>query len=230
MRRLASLQRGRGLACAVAKRFVRLGARGGGWIERLQILKRQPAEPRRETRLIGEAAQFVLKRYDHQAHLKAPIAEMGVAPDFVAAKAEDALQAFADDRGAQMPHMHALGDIGPAIINEHTPRLRDNLGAGARIGRNFLRARRQRRIGDREIEKSGAGQGRRGRHIHGAPRRRDLASHVRGLAPDRFRHRESAIALEVAKIGPVGPAHPRVRGVKAERGEHTNRRRRQSLR
>ncbi len=56
---------------------------------------------------------------DQQAHLEAPVAEVGVAHHLVAAEAVQALDRLADDRGAQVAHVHRLGDVGAAVVDHH---------------------------------------------------------------------------------------------------------------
>ena len=55
---------------------------------------------------------------DQQAHLEAPVAEVGVAQHLVAAEPVEPLDGLADDRGAQVADVHLLGDVGAAVVDD----------------------------------------------------------------------------------------------------------------
>ena len=61
---------------------------------------------------------------DNQPHLVAPVAQMDVAYHLVAFVTHDALDALADNRRAQVPHVQRLGHVRPAIINHDGARAR----------------------------------------------------------------------------------------------------------
>ncbi len=67
----------------------------------------------------AEPAQLVFERGDEEPHLEAPVAEVRVAPHLVAAKPEDALDALADDRRAQVTDVHGLRHVRPAVVDDH---------------------------------------------------------------------------------------------------------------
>ncbi len=158
---MAGLQFGRGPPRPVAISRVRLVARRGRGIEPVQVIKRNLGGEQRVKRGLvrlgesrrpllealergGDVGMFVADGDDQQAHLQAPVAEVGVADHGVAPEAVDALDRFADDRGAQMPHVHFLGDIGSAIVDEDAPGRGDAHRSGARIGGDCVCAPGQR--------------------------------------------------------------------------------------
>ena len=73
---------------------------------------------------LGQRRVLVQHGDDQQAHLEAPVAEVGVAQHLVAAEAVEPLDRLADDRGAQVADVHLLGDVGAAVVDEHPPRRR----------------------------------------------------------------------------------------------------------
>ena len=117
--------RGR-FAGAVAKRVVVLRAGRGLRIDRLQIVERDRVELRarftRRRRVGIDRREAFFEVRDQKPHLEAPVAEMRIAPHAVAAEAEQPLDALADDRRAQMAHMHRLGDVGTAVIDDDASR------------------------------------------------------------------------------------------------------------
>lgn len=62
---------------------------------------------------IGQVRLAALQLGDDQADLQAPVAQMNVADDIVAEVAVDALDALADDGGAQMADVQGLGHVRP---------------------------------------------------------------------------------------------------------------------
>ena len=144
---------------------------------------------------------------------------MGVADGLVAAEAADALDRFADDRGPKVADVHLLGDVGPAVIDQHPSWRGQGLGAGAGIGGQGVGPRRQGRGADREIDEAGAGdldrlyvrvarQG--GGHGGG-----DLP----GVPPGGLGGHQGPVALKVSKVRPIGGRHAPVVGGQAQGGE-----------
>ena len=145
---------------------------------------------------------------DQQAHLEAPVAEVGVAQHLVAAEAVEPLDRLADDRGAQVADVHLLGDVGAAVVDQHPARRRDRAGAGARIGGDRVGARRERRVADPQVDEARAGD------LDRWPAARSPASalgHGGGdlarVAPGGLGRRQRAVALEVGQVRPVGGRH-----------------------
>jgi hypothetical protein len=82
---------------------------------------------------------------------------VGVAQDRVAAEPIEAFDGLPDDRGAQVAHMHGLGDIGAAVVHEDTAGPGDHLGAQARVGGDLVGAIREGGVGDDEVDEAGTG-------------------------------------------------------------------------
>ena len=57
--------------------------------------------------------------------MRAPIADMIVACNLMAEKEQDAAQGVADDRGADVAHVHGLGHVGGGIVDDKGPRAFD---------------------------------------------------------------------------------------------------------
>jgi len=93
----------------------------------------QPLHERPDERVL------VADSHDQQAHLKAPVAEVGVAQDLVAAEAVDAFDGFADDRRPQVAHVHRLGHIGSAVVDHDPARLGDLAAPVRGSGGNLAR-------------------------------------------------------------------------------------------
>jgi hypothetical protein len=137
-----------------------------------------------------ETAKFVFERGDDEAHLEAPITEMRVAPNVVAAEAIDALHAFTDDRSAQVSDVHAFGDVRPAVVHYDAALVFDGRSAGLCVIGDELRALGQGVSGDFEVENPGpamVGGGELGRSI-----RRDGLRHF--LRLPGLRHRSAPFA------------------------------------
>jgi hypothetical protein len=167
----AALQRCGGFACAIADVNIALfHAARVSRVDRFELIERERFQSVHRASLDHQTAKFVFERCDDEAHLEAPIAEVRVAPDLVAAEAIDALHAFADDRGTQVPDMHALGDVRPAVVHYDAALAFDGRSAGLWIViGDELRALGQRVSGDFEVEKSWPGDARRRRKLSRAP-------------------------------------------------------------
>ncbi len=130
------LELGRRPARAVAIVGIGLGPGGGRGIEAVEIVQPDVAGEKRlggalvgvgeMGRLFGVRLQPVRDRRigvgaggDQQAHLEAPVAEVGVAQDLVAGETVQPLDRLADDRGAQVADVHLLGDVGAAVVDQH---------------------------------------------------------------------------------------------------------------
>jgi hypothetical protein len=163
--RAPGLQVDGGAARRFQPRRIGLAGGGGARIERFQIVHRHRRVlgigPGEVGVKIKRRAPFQLDFRDQLAHLQAPVAQMHVADHRPAIGAVKPLQAIADDGGAQMADMHRLGDVGTAEIDHHGARFTiPCAGVGRtqpRIARQAIETVRQRRIGDVEIEKAGAG-------------------------------------------------------------------------
>ncbi len=157
----AVLQFCSGLAGAVAESGVFLGLGGGQRIEALQILKRHRTVGGEGTVAVGHEGQgqsLVAAGGDQEAHLEAPVAEVGVAPDDVAAEAEQPLQAFADDGGAQVADVHRLGHVRTGVVDDDLERRPVQRGAGqGLVGGDFCGALRQGGVGELQVDKAGTG-------------------------------------------------------------------------
>ena len=154
----AALQFGGRLAGAVAEGGVFLGLARRQRIEAIQISQRHRRLRREGTFAVGHEGvgqTFVAAGGDQQAHLEAPVAEVGVAGDVVAAQAEQPFQALADDGAAQVADVHGLGHVRAAVVDDHLARL-DARGAGQFfIRRDLGRALGQGRVGQLHVDEAG---------------------------------------------------------------------------
>ena len=200
----AGLQFGGRLAGAVTEGRVFLRARGRGRIEPLQILQRDRAFGG-----VGAVAleisglAFVFQRRDQQPHLEAPVAEVRVAPDGVAPETEQALQALADDRRAQVADVHRLGDIGAAVVDDDLARLGHGRSAGHRAGGHFGRAFGQRPVRHADIDEARPGDLDRGDLGAVLQMGCDLGRQIARIGPGLFGGGQGAVGLEIGEVGPV---------------------------
>ena len=97
----------------------------GGGLERFVVVKALfgfPVEGHQITQIDGISGVerfggHLLEVGDQHAELGPPVTDMVEPQHLVAAEFQNAGQAVANDRGAQMPHMHFLGDVGAGEIN-----------------------------------------------------------------------------------------------------------------
>ena len=153
-----------------------------------------------------DAAQFHFG--DQLAHLQAPIAQMHVADHMPAIGAVKPLQAIADDGGAQMPHMHGLGDIGPAEIDDRGAAL-----AGIGRAQPLVAAPARPRCAastssvTSRLMKPGPAISTLANCGSAFSRAAIFSAMARGLAFRKFCRRQGAIALELRQVGPVRGQH-----------------------
>ena len=67
----------------------------------------------------------MLVTIDNHPKLRAPVAEVVVADRLVAEEFQGAVQAIADDGAADVAHVHRLGDVGGAVVDDVRLRLAD---------------------------------------------------------------------------------------------------------
>ena len=149
------------------------------------------------------------------AHLQAPIAQMDIADHLPAIGAIKPLQAIADDGGTQMTHMHGLGDIGAAEIDQQGLAV---AGLGRGIAVAAMRGI-ERRIGQIQIDEAGTGDldlGELRDRLSAARRssRRWRADWPWLLSPPPARH-----CTGTGQIGPVGQLTWPKRSVQSFGGE-----------
>ena len=99
----------------------------GGGLERFIVVKAffgLPVEGHQITQIDGISGVerfwgHLLEVGDQHAELGSPVTHVVEPQHLVAAEFQNAGQAVANDRGAQMPHMHFFGDVGAGEINNH---------------------------------------------------------------------------------------------------------------
>ncbi|MNE09448.1 hypothetical protein D3C80_1021220 [compost metagenome] len=219
----AALQFSGGLAGAVAEGGVFLGLGGGLGIEALQVFQRDRAFSGEGTVAVGHEGQgqtFVAAGGDEQAHLEAPVAEVGVAPDDVAAEAEQPLQALADDGGAQVADVHRLGHVGTGVVDDDLARRRVQRGAGQGFVSGHLGgALGQGGVGELEVDEAGAGDFDRGQARVVAEALGHLGGQLARIGLQRLGGGQGAVGLEVGQVGAVRSDDAGKRGVHAFGGE-----------
>ena len=90
------------------------------------------------------------------AKLRPPVAQVVIGHDLVAEKAKQPGQGVADDRASQMSHVHGLGDIGRAVVNDEGAR-GGRFNSKAQIASQPLHLQREPIIAEAQIDKAGAG-------------------------------------------------------------------------
>ena len=94
---------------------------------------------------------------DEHAELGAPVAHVIEAQHRMAAELEHPRQGVANDRGAQMPHMHLLGDVGAGKIHHHRRRVLHRRHAETLVPQPCRHLRRQPLRADREVDEARPG-------------------------------------------------------------------------
>ncbi len=201
----AVLQFHRGAARRLQPGRIGLARRGSRRIELFQILHRDRRLLRVRTfkggvEIDGRQA-LDLDFRDQLAHLQPPVADMDIAHHRPAIGAEQPLQAVADHGRAQMTHMHGLGDIGAAEIDQN----RFAVGRGRRFRRRD--AGIQRRIGEIKIDEARPCDLDLGKLRIGLQPRRDPLGDGAGIGFGFLGRRQRAVALELREIGTVGGLH-----------------------
>ncbi|MNS48254.1 hypothetical protein D3C72_808170 [compost metagenome] len=219
----AVLQLSGGLAGAVAEGGVFLGLGGGLGIEAFQVLQRDRTLGREGAVALGHEGVgqvLVAAGGDQQAHLEAPVAEVGVAPDGVAAEAEQPLQALADDGRAQVADVHRLGHIGAGVVDDDLARRRVQRGAGQGfVGGHLGGALGQGGVGELQVDEAGTGDLDRRQTRVGAQAFGDAGGQLARIGLQRLGGGQGAVGLEVGQVGAVRGDDTRERCVHAFGGE-----------
>ncbi len=105
---------------------------------------------------IGRLVAAVLPAPEDHAKLRAPVTEMVVGDHSVAAEAENPGQGVADYRGADVAHMHRLGDVGRRVVDDNGLGLLNRGHAQPRIGHGLSHKPPQGRIPHGEVDEAGA--------------------------------------------------------------------------
>ena len=202
--RLILLQSDRGLQRLAQALVAGPGLRRGGQVHLLQVVHR---ERRRRPRGGGVVERgdspAVLELRDEHAHRRAPVAEMDVADDLVSGEPEQALERIPDDRRAQVPDVHGLGDVRPAEVEDHRARFRNQWATEALVAPDLLEERRQKLVPHGEVDEAG----RRERDVGEQVTRLEPSDHVvgdrLGRTPVLLGRRQHATALELPQIRPL---------------------------
>ena len=167
--------------------------------------------------------RHLLEVGDQHAELGAPVAHVVEAQHWVAAKLQHPRQAVADDRGAQVPHVHLLGDVGAGEVHDHrrrrlAPRVLGGSGhPQARIREPFRHLGREPLGPQGEVDEAGAGdhrlqaelrEGRIGRQLL-----HDRLGDLAGRLPQGLGQGQGAIGLEVAELRLAGRCQLGIEGL-----------------
>ena len=203
-----------GVVRPARKGLVLLGTCGGSRINLFQIRDREGS-----LRGVGAGVSLVkvaelrlpiLQRGNHQTHLQAPVAEVGIADGLVAEEVLNALDALADDGRAQMADVQRLGHVGSAVVYDHGAGLRITRNAEARHGTGLLQILCQESGGQPQIQEAR----RDGLNLGKCRVVRQMHSHVvcdlNGRLVVGLCRGHRAVALVLAEVGPVGDRHPPV--------------------
>ena len=136
---------------------------------------------------------------------------MVVADDLVAQGREDPGQAVADDRRADVPHVHRLGDVGRREVDDDRSRLRGRHEAGTGT-EQIAQAVRDPGVVQADVEEAGAGDlGRAGERLQ-VDGVGDLAARSRGLL-QCLGQGHAAVGLVVAELRVIRRADGGLEGV-----------------
>ena len=145
--------------------------------------------------------------FNNQAHLQAPVAQVDVADDAVSEVTGDALDALADDGGAEMAHVQRLCHVGPAVVHHNGLGLRLRLQAEAgSLG--HLRHIVPKISGvQRQIQKAGFHSLNPCKHGLALQLRRHGLGQLQRRAVGLLGRRHGAVALVFTQIRAVGHGH-----------------------
>ena len=149
--RIPTLQAHHLLAGGGLERFILIKAGLGLAIERHQIAKIHGISR-------GEGLRcHLLEVGDQHAELGTPVAHVIEAQHRMAAEGQNASQGIANDGGAQMAHMHLLGDVGAGEIHDHRQPLWSLGHPQARIAHAQAHLLGQHLRAQGEVKKTGTG-------------------------------------------------------------------------
>ncbi len=144
---------------------------------------------------------------DEHTHLQAPVAQVYVTQDIMTEEARDAFDALTDDGGAEMSHVHGLGDVGTAVVDHDLLRGRHALDTKSIVVRRALCVCCEKLVGQFEVDEPGTGE----RYL---AKDSVVGEHLRDLLPDlprvglvRLCGGERAVALKLSQVGTVGDVH-----------------------
>ena len=148
------------------------------------------------------ARRLLREQRDQHAELRAPVPHVVEARDGVAPQLEHARQCVSDDGGAEVPHVHLLGDVGRGVVHDHALRGGGpRRAARLRAGEHRPQLCEEKGRGEAQVEEAGAGDlGRVEARVQrgGLHNLRRDVPRLR-LQPLRQRHRH--VALVVAELG-----------------------------
>ena len=157
---------------------------------------------------------------DDQAHLQAPVPQMHIPDHIMPGKAQDPLDALADDGRAQMSHMKRFCHIGSAVVDDDLFARRDGVSSQAFIQAHAPHIIRHKLTGKLQVEESRFHSLDRLEHAATVFRfpclfqdRRHMLRDHDGCLVIQLRAGHGAVALVLAKIRPVGELDPAKRRV-----------------
>ncbi len=143
----------------------------------------------------------VLEVRDQHAELRAPVADVVLADHALAAKFERANHGIADDRAAQVPDVHFLGEVGRGVIHHYGLRLFARRDAEPRIGRGGLHARGEEGRREVDVDEAGAGDLEPLDHAGTVEGRDDAPGELARIRSHALRRAHRAVGLVVAELG-----------------------------
>ncbi len=137
---------------------------------------------------------------DEHAELAAPVADVVLGDDGVARRGEHPVEAVADDRGAQVPDVHELGDVGGAVVDDDPLRLGGHLDAGVRVLEHLGRDLREHVRPDADVDEAGAGDLHRLAQVVEVEACHQVGRDLAGRTTLLLREAEGDVALEVPEL------------------------------
>ena len=132
----------------------------------LELLRRIEHRPRLLVEAVEVAEREVLGRtllaqvdqvLDQHPERCAPVADVVLADDVVAEEVEHAHQGIADQRGAQVPDVHLLGDVRRRVVDDHGLRRRDRSDAEAVVAGHLGEMGGEELGSERHVHETGSG-------------------------------------------------------------------------
>ena len=170
-------------------------------------LPHQPVEPPQFDSGVGGKGLLVaevLPPPEDHSKLRTPVAEVVIRNHLVATKGKNPGQRVADHGGADVPHMHRLGDIGRTEIDDDLGRLGHRHDPQAVVLKGPFHPPNKRRVGYPQIDKPGPNRlARRVEQVADIQPGDDLGGHLARLAPSPLGqcHRHGAGIVTKLRVG-----------------------------
>ncbi len=158
--------------------------------------------------LLAEVDQVL----DQHAERRAPVADVVLTDDVVAEEVEHAHEGVADQRGAQVPDVHLLGDVRRRVVDDHGLGRGDRCDAEAVVAGHLGEMGGEELGSERHVHEARSGDLEFGRDAVECARVEDPLGQLTRVRAELLRERQRPVDL---RVGAVGRPHGRVGGFAA---------------